>query len=66
MKGTSVDDAGRPLLRHTLATLAYRGGKTLRGVPPGLAFGCGGRCATGSREFLRNGVGGESSREVRS
>lgn len=24
-------------LRHTLATLAYRGGKTLRGAPPGFA-----------------------------
>jgi hypothetical protein len=26
-------DPGRHLLRHTLATLAYRGGKTLRDVP---------------------------------
>lgn len=26
-------DAGRQLLRHTVATLAYRGGKTLRGAP---------------------------------
>ena len=25
----------RELLRHTVATLAYRGGKTLRGAPPG-------------------------------
>jgi len=27
----------RQLLRHTLATLAYRGGKTLRGVPEGFS-----------------------------
>jgi hypothetical protein len=28
-----MDDTKRDLLRHTLATLAYRGGKTLRGAP---------------------------------
>jgi hypothetical protein len=28
-------DPKREMLRHTVATLAYRGGKTLRGVPPG-------------------------------
>jgi hypothetical protein len=28
-------DPKRDLLRHTLATLAYRGGKALRGAPPG-------------------------------
>ena len=28
-----MDDPKRDLLRHTLATLAYRGGKTLRGAP---------------------------------
>lgn len=27
------DDSSRLLLRHTIATLAYRGGKTLRGAP---------------------------------
>jgi hypothetical protein len=27
----------KQLLRHTLATLAYRGGKALRGTPPGFA-----------------------------
>lgn len=27
----------RDLLRHTLATLAYRGGKALRGAPPGFS-----------------------------
>jgi hypothetical protein len=35
-----ADDAAsskRQLLRHTLATLAYRGGKTLRGAPQGFA-----------------------------
>jgi len=30
-------DEAIELLRHTLATLAYRGGKTLRGAPPELA-----------------------------
>lgn len=30
-------DPGRPLLRHTVATLAYRGGKALRGAPDGFA-----------------------------
>ena len=29
----SSSDAGRQLLRHTVATLAYRGGKALRGAP---------------------------------
>lgn len=29
----STRDGKRELLRHTLATLAYRGGKTLRGAP---------------------------------
>ena len=28
-----MDDTKRDLLRHTLATLAYRGGKTLRNAP---------------------------------
>ncbi len=28
-------DPSREFLRHTVATLAYRGGKTLRGAPPG-------------------------------
>jgi len=30
-----ADDPRRELLRHTLATLAYRGGKAVRDVPPG-------------------------------
>lgn len=29
--------SGRDLLRHTLATVAYRGGKALRGAPPEFA-----------------------------
>jgi hypothetical protein len=33
----SVADPGRALLRHTLATLAYRGGKALRGAPADFA-----------------------------
>jgi len=32
---TAPDDTHRPFLRHTVATLAYRGGKALRGAPEG-------------------------------
>ena len=32
---TGHDDPERVLLRHTVATLAYRGGKALRGAPAG-------------------------------
>src|SRR6266852_210133 len=32
-----VADPARQMLRHTLATLAYRGGKTLRGAPEGFS-----------------------------
>jgi len=31
------DDANRELLRHTVATLAYRGGKALKNMPEGAA-----------------------------
>lgn len=38
-------DPARQLLRHTLATLAYRGGKALRGAPEGFSsFTCGSGC----------------------
>ncbi len=30
-------DSGREFLRHCVATLAYRGGKAVRGAPPGFA-----------------------------
>jgi hypothetical protein len=33
----TVADPARQLLRHTLATLSYRGGKTLRGAPESFA-----------------------------
>jgi len=33
----SASGSSRQLLRHTLATLAYRGGKAMRGAPPGFA-----------------------------
>src|SRR5262245_59507118 len=33
----SVSDPERALLRHAVATVAYRGGKILRGVPPDFA-----------------------------
>lgn len=32
-----ITDPKRELLRHTVATLAYRGGKSVRGAPPGFA-----------------------------
>jgi hypothetical protein len=35
-----MTDAKRELLRHTVATLAYRGGKTLRNAPDGFAAFC--------------------------
>jgi hypothetical protein len=33
----ATPDAGRQMLRHTVATLAYRGAKTLRGAPSGFS-----------------------------
>jgi len=33
--GAAAPDPVREMLRHTLATLAYRGAKILRGAPPG-------------------------------
>ena len=46
MSTTSAADPKVALLRHVLATLAYRGGKTLRGCPPEFA---GFRAAPGTR-----------------
>jgi len=38
-------DPAREFLRHTVATLAYRGGKVLHGAPEGFSsFTCGGGC----------------------
>jgi len=36
----SAPDPRREFLRHTLATLAYRGGKAVRGIPPDFANFC--------------------------
>src|SRR6266700_5508533 len=36
-KTSTSADPGRQMLRHTLATLAYRGGKTLRDAPESFA-----------------------------
>lgn len=42
-------DTGREFLRHTLATLAYRGGKALQGAPDGFGrFSAGGTTRTPS------------------
>ena len=46
MSDASGDAAERAFLRHTVATLAYRGGKVLRGAPSGFAEF---RAAPGSR-----------------
>lgn len=37
MKRPSSSGTNREMLRHTLATLAYRGGKAIRGAPPGFS-----------------------------
>jgi hypothetical protein len=37
MHNAGKSDSERELFRHTLATLAYRGGKTMRDVPAGFA-----------------------------
>jgi hypothetical protein len=47
-----VGDPRRELLRHTLATLAYRGGKTLRGAPSGFADFQGGHGLRAPRQIL--------------
>lgn len=36
-KSSSTANASRELVRHMVATLAYRGGKALRGAPDGFA-----------------------------
>jgi len=42
---SAQSDPARQLLRHTLATLAYRGSKALRGAPDGFSsFTCAGGC----------------------
>jgi hypothetical protein len=42
---SSASDPARQLLRHAVATLGYRGGKVVRGVPPDFSsFTCGGGC----------------------
>jgi|SRR5579864_7011815 len=44
MGDTSSSDPKREMLRHALATIAYRGGKAVRNTPPGFAefHGCDG------------------------
>lgn len=42
-------DPGRQILRHTLATLAYRGGKAIQGVPAEFASFAGGGARTPAR-----------------
>lgn len=43
---TTPESSARDLLRHTVATVAYRGGKAVRGAPPGFSTY---RAAPGSR-----------------
>lgn len=46
----ATDPAARAMLRHTIATLAYRGGKAVEGAPAGFADFC---VAEGSRTPLQ-------------
>lgn len=49
-------DPARELLRHTLATLAYRGGKALRGAPERFSsFSCGSGCRTAGQVLAHIG-----------
>jgi hypothetical protein len=45
-------DPKRAMLRHTVATVAYRGGKTLRGAPPGFAAFRAGEASRSAGELL--------------
>jgi hypothetical protein len=45
-------DTGREFLRHALATLAYRGGKAIRGVPPGFGGYRAGATSRSASEIL--------------
>lgn len=45
-------DASREFLRHALATLAYRGGKALRGAPEGFAAFSGGPGSRSAGQIL--------------
>jgi hypothetical protein len=49
---TGGADPGRHLLRHTVATLAYRAGKALRGAPEGFATFHAGKSARTPGEIL--------------
>jgi hypothetical protein len=46
------EDAARAMLRHTLATLAYRGAKAVRGAPPGFASFAAGPGSRAAGEIL--------------
>ncbi len=50
--GEVAADSNRQFLRHTVATLAYRGGKALRGAPDGFAESRIGDTARTSGEIL--------------
>lgn len=49
-----TSDPKRVFLRHTLATLAYRGGKTLRGAPTGFGELRSGETSRTAREILKH------------
>jgi hypothetical protein len=52
---TEAVDSGRQLLRHTVATAAYRAGKTLRGAPRTLAELCRRQDANSSEDSCAHG-----------
>ncbi|MBZ5527948.1 MAG: hypothetical protein LAN71_08615 [Acidobacteriia bacterium] len=48
----AIPDPARELLRHTLATVAYRGGKALRGAPDSFAESAAGGAARTPAKIL--------------
>ncbi len=49
---SAIDQGANDLLRHTLATAAYRGGKVLRGAPEGFSETTAGAGARSAAEIL--------------
>jgi hypothetical protein len=47
-----TSDASRQMLRHTVATLAYRGAKALRGAPIGFTEFCAGETSRAAGQIL--------------
>jgi len=52
MTNSADSDPKRELLRHLLATLAYRGSKAIRNAPPGFADFCAGQGSRSAGKIL--------------